>query len=285
MLDKIVGICYNKEYSRKFGFSAKRTERFVETLSQNNNRILENDFITNKLITVLCTACIYAIIVMAIRGWYDTSAFRFIYTGTKVLMFVALAGVAFGIWKAVSDKKKNDGKKRIFSGAFIAVCSAILAYICYRMAYTNYISAAKFLYVLIAAITILYLIYMIYKREYFVLALFGIAAAIYIWRFARGAAGTAGFIIAQIVFLAVLAAVIALVAVMYKNGGTVTLGKTTYRFMNIDAEYKPTLIGLSIIALLIAALFVVPVGAMIYLAYAAAVLVFAYAVYFTVIMM
>lgn len=259
----------------------------MNILPDRENRAADNDLLTNKMMVALCIACIDLMLVMGIRWGYSASgAFPFFYTATKVLMFVMLAVAVFGIFKEVSDRKKGlKHLPKIFTGAFIAGCAALFAFTCYEMAYTDYLSSSRFLYILIPVICVLYLIYVIYRREFFAVALPGAVIALYIWRYARYAAGSAGFYIGQAVLLLVLAALAVLFVHMDRSGGTITVGGVRYRFLPPDAQFRPAILGLCVLAAVVAALFFVSAGVFLYFAYAVVALVFFLAVYFTVIML
>ena len=247
---------------------------------------MQNEWMTNKMMIVLVMACAYVMLVMGIRWGYQSENFLFFYTGTKILLFVSLAAAGFGMIKALIDRKNSiDTSQKLFSGVFIASSAALLAYTCYRMAYTDTVSAAKFLYVLIPALGALYLINMIYRREFFALTFAGAVTTLYIWQYARNNANTLGFVICQIVLLLGLAAVIAAFVWMERTGGTITIGDVQHRFLPEDSVLKPTIAGLCILFILVAAMFFVPANLFIYFAYVSVAMIFSFAVYYTVLML
>ncbi len=259
----------------------------MDILPDREKRTAENNLLTNKMMITLCIACMDLMLVMGIRWGYSASgAFPFFYTATKVLMFIMLAVAVFGIGKEIAGRKKGAVRPgRVFTGAFIAGCAALLAFVCYEMAYTDYLSSSKFLYVFIPAVCVLYLVYLVYRREFFTVSLLGAVVALYIWRYARYAAGSAGFYVWQTVLLLIFAGLIFLFALMNRSGGTITVRGVRYRFLPPDAEFGPALLGLGVLAALVLAMFFIPAGFFMYLAYAAVALVFFLAVYFTVIML
>ena len=242
---------------------------------------------TNRMIATMCLACAAIVLVMGIRmGYNSSSAFNFFYTGSKVMIFVMLAVAVFGVVKQIVDKRKGvDTSMKVFSGAYIAVSALLFAFLFYEMSFTDYLEATKLLYFVIAAAAALYLIYLIYRHEFFFIALAGVVEILYIWRFARYNQGTTAFLICQIVLLALLALAIAFFLKMNATGGTMRIGKNRYRFFPEDGAFVPTIAGLVILALIAAALFFVPGVYMMFCAYAAAAVIFGYAVYFTVLML
>lgn len=262
-------------------------ERFVEILPDNKQKTVLTNLVTNKMIAVMCFACFAILLIMGIRaGYQSASAFRFIYTANKVLMFVMLAAAVFGIVKYFVDRAKGrDTSMQVFSGLFITGLALMLAFIFYEMAYTDYISATKLLYLLIPAIAALYLIRLIYRPEFFPAALAGFVIALYIWRFARYNQGTTAFMICQIVLLALLALCIVFFILMDIYGGALTVGGNRYRFFPPDGRFRPVIIALVLFLAITIALFFVPSVYMMYCAYAAAAVVFGFVVYFTVLML
>ena len=197
-----------------------------------------------------------------------------------------VAVTVLGIVKEIVDRRKNGERpKRVFTGAVIAGWAALTGFTCYEMAYTNYLSSSKFLYVFIPVVCVLYLVYMIYRREFFTVALMGAGIALYIWRYARYAVGSGGFYAAQIVILLILAVLLALFVLMDQSGGTLTVRGVRYRFLPQDAEFRPAILGLAMLAVAVCALFFIPATFFLYCAYAVVALVFFLAIYFTVIML
>lgn len=246
----------------------------------------QNELLTNKMMAVLVIACAYMMLIMGIRWGYQSESFPLFYAATKILLFAALIGFAFGIIYEVIDRKRGvNTAEKLFSGAFIAAAAALLGYICYRMAYTDIAAATKFLYVLIPAVGALYLIHVIYRREFFLIAFTGVLIALYIWQYARYAAGSVGFFICQILLLLSVGAEITGLIWMEHTGGTVTIRGVRYRFLPEDSTLKPAIVGMCVFFMLSAALFLIPANLFMYFAYVSVALVFFFAVYYTVLML
>ncbi len=246
-----------------------------------------SNLVTNKMIAMMCFACAAILLVMGIRaGYRSSSTFQLFYTGSKILFFVMLAVAVFGIVKHFVDRAKGrDTAMQVFSGLFITGIALVLAYVFYKMAFSDYMAATKLLYLLIPAIAALYLIKLIYKPEFFPVALAGFAIAVYIWRFARYNPGSTLFMILQIVILVLLALCIVFFILMDYYGGALTVGGNRYRFFAPDSRFRPVIFAFVLFLVITAALFFIPSSYMMYGAYAAAAVVFGYAVYFTILML
>ena len=246
-----------------------------------------SNLVTNKMIVMMCAACLAIVLVMGIRaGYQSSSSFHFFYIGSKICLFVMLALAVFGVVKHFVDRAKGrDTSMQVFSGLFITGIALVLAFVFYEMAYADYVSATKLLYVLIPALAALYLIRLIYKPEFFPVAFVGFGLGLYIWRFARYNQGTAAFTVWQIVLLVILVLAIVFFILMDLCGGALTVGGNRYRFFSPDSRFRPVILALVLFLAITAALFFVPSVYMMYCAYAAVAVVFGYAVYFTVLML
>ncbi len=149
----------------------------------------------------------------------------------------------------------------------------------------GYSSAIRFLYIAVPSLAVLYLIYMIYQREFCALATFGVLIALYFWRFAQYYKGSVRFLAAQCALLLICLAAAALLFLLQRGDGTLKLGKRKLRLLEMDAEYAASYIFVALFVVILAAAFFVPNAAMIYLAFSTLAVIFIMAVYYAVRMM
>lgn len=252
------------------------------TLAENREKYTDVEFATNKILVVLSLAVGLSLVLMLLNYAYQNiSTFMPAYIASKVLTFASLGGIGFGIYRYCRERRQEPRPRRYFSGALIAIGSFVVGLLFFMMAYTNYVSAVKFMYIVIAAVAVLYVIYSLYQPEFFVIALTGAVDALYIWRVASANAGTLAFYIFTALAVLIVAAVIAVAAISAKNG-LVRLGGNRYRFFRPDTEYIPFIAALGLILALTLAVFFLPAGWIVYAAYAILALIFCAAVYYTV---
>lgn len=240
------------------------------------------EIITNKILVVLSIALVGGILLMGLSYMYQNiNTFKPAYIASKILIYVALAGMVFGIYRAVKEAKQDSDKPKYITGVIIAVTCALAALTFYMMAYTNYFLAVKFMYAVIAAAAILYVIRSLYQGEFFTIAFVGAVDAIFLWRFASKLPGSVLVKIIIVLILAVIALLIAAAAVSSKNG-TVKLGGSRYRFFSEEASFGPFIGVMAVIfAITLAALFI-PYGWITFAAFGIVGIVFCAAVFYTV---
>ncbi len=259
----------------------------MRKVGKQNEVVSRNDYITNKIMVVFILAFAMSIALMLVsRGLDNVNTFIGTYYTVYVLGFAGVAGTILGVVKEVLDRRHGrDLSRKIITGHGIAVCSAVVAFSAFLILFGSYSSAIRFLYIAIPALAVLYLIYMIYQREFCALATFGVLLSLYFWRFAQFYKGSVRFIAAQclLLFLCLLAA--ALLFLLQKGDGTLKIGKKSVALLAMDAEYAASYIFLALFVVILALAFFVPNAAMIYLAFTTLALIFVMAVYYAVRMM
>lgn len=252
------------------------------TLVEDKKKYSDVEFTTNKILIVLSLSVALSFVLMLLNYAYQSiNTFMFVYIASKMLLAASVFGMGYGVYLEVKDSRRETRPKKYFTGAFIATGSFIVGLMFYMMAYTNYMTAVKFMYIVIAAAAILYVIYALYQREFFITAVVGSVDALFIWRCAANWTGSVKFYVFTILVLAVIALLLGVVIVSCAKGN-VKLGGNKYRFFGADTEYIPFIATLGIIFALTLAVFFVPVGWIAYISYAIFALIFCAAVYYTV---
>ena len=256
-------------------------------LGKQNETVSRNDFITNKIMVVFVLAFAMSVVLMLInRGLDNVSTFIGTYYTVYVMGFVGVAGVILGVVKEVMDRRHGrDLSYKIVTGHGIAVCAAVVAVSAFLILFGGYSSAIRFLYIAVPSLAVLYLIYMIYQREFCALTTFGVLIALYFWRFAQYYKGSVRFIAAQVALLLLCLVVAALLFLLQKGDGVLRLGKQKLRVLEMDAEYAASYVFVALFIIILTMAFFVPNVAMIYLAFSTLAVIFIMAVYYAVRMM
>lgn len=256
-------------------------------MDRQKTKVTHNDFITNKIMVVIITALLFTFLLMMInRGLGSSGTFMVAYYSIYVICALGVLGLAFGLCKSFVDVKKGrDVSSQLLTGHGIALCSLIAAASMLLLLFTDYNASLRLLYIVIPSLAVLYLIFMIYQREYFALAALGGLIALYFWRFARYYRGSVRFVVLQAVLLLVCLCMGAALFLLKRGDGTLTIGRHRVRILKTDAEYRATFVFLALYVLLLIAAFFIPNFAILYLAYTTLALVFVMAVYYAVRMM
>ena len=225
----------------------------------------QKDYVTNKLLIVFTLAFIVILALMFIgrrmrsADIYYTAVFH----SMAVVAWVFVGLMALGIIYAIVCKARGkDMRYHLLSGVNIAVVCGFLA-LCFgalAVAYTP--ETLNLLYVVIPAVTILYILYYSFPRDYFVIAATAGVGSIGAWLLGRalnGGPGQSKVLFIAVVLFALLALVIALVAVCQAKGGR--LGR--FEVFAKDAKYWLIYLTAVIVAAVFAALLLIG-GAFVY---------------------
>lgn len=187
--------------------------------------VREKDFITNKLLSVFTLAFVMIFVLMYIgrrmrrADMYYTMFFKGMGVMAAIFAVLMVAGIVYAI---VANKKGIDTRFKLFSGKNIAVVSGFIALCFGALAVSYNPETLKFLYVMVAAVTLLYIVYHSYPREYFTVCAAAGFGAVGVWLICNaltgGVGGTHFPILAAILYVLELA-VIVLTAVIQSKGG------------------------------------------------------------------
>ncbi len=169
----------------------------------------------------------------------------------RVFAWIALAAaVALGVLAFL--RKKKGGKTLALTGGCVA--AGVLALCAFVAGFWGSYGAVRFLYVCVPVAAVLALVYYLYQREFFLVALQGGAALFALWFYYNFAGRADGLVYAVVgVVLALTAAAVALFVVLQRNKGA--LGKA--RVLPRKSNYLPLYLaaGVTVLALLAALIF------------------------------
>ena len=195
----------------------------------NEEAVKEKDYITNKLLSVFTLAfiLIFALLFIGRRmrraDMYYTMVFKSMSIVAICFAVIMVAGIIYAI---VCKSKGRDMRLRLFSGVNIAVVSGFIA-LCFAALAISYTQETlKFLYIIIPAVTVLYIIYHSYQKEFFVLSATAGLGAIGMWLVCRalnGGPGQSKYLLLAITMYVLLALVVVFTALCQAHGGM--LGK------------------------------------------------------------
>lgn len=173
--------------------------------------------------------------------------FQFLRVSTWVLL---AAVVATGAWWLLTRKK--GGKTSLPGGCFVA---ALVLFLCAFVAgFLGSYGGVKFLYVCVPVAAVLALVYYLYQREFFLVALQGGVALFALW-FYYNFFGRANALVYGVLAVVLALSVAAAAVLFVLQRGKGTLGKA--RLLPRKANYLPMYIaaGVTALAVLIALIF------------------------------
>lgn len=181
----------------------------------------------------------------------DVELSRGIYQFLRVFTWVCLAAaVVLGVWRFL--RKRQGGKTLVLTGCCAA---AGILFVCAFVAgfWGNY-GGIRFLYVCVPVAAVLVLIYYLYQREFFLVALQGGLALFALWFYYNFFGRSNGLVYAVLAaVLALTAGAVALFVVLQRGKGA--LGKV--RLFSRKTNYVPLYIaaGITVLAMLAALIF------------------------------
>lgn len=173
--------------------------------------------------------------------------FRFL----RVFTWVCLAGaVGFGVWWLL---RRKQGRKTFVQGACCAACTVL--FLCSLVAgFWGDQGGVRFLYVAVPVAAVLALVYYLYQREFFLVAVQGGAALFALWFYYNFFGANPALVYGVLaVILALSVAACALFFLLGKNKGV--LGKV--RVLPRKTNYLPLYLaaGVTVLAVLVALIF------------------------------
>ncbi len=185
----------------------------------------QKDFVTNKLLSVFTLAFIMVFALMFIgrrmrrADVYYTAFFKAMSVVAIIFAVLMIAGIVYAI---IAKKKGIDTRYKLFSGVNIAVVSGFIALIFTALSASYTTETLKLMYVVIAAVTLLYIIFHSYPREYFTVAASAGIGAVGVWLVCNALNGGVGQtiypLLSAIIFV-LEAALIVWTAIVQKNAG------------------------------------------------------------------
>ncbi len=252
----------------------------MANLNKKEEQTRAQDYVTNKLLCAFTIAFIMIIALIGVgRMMRSTDTFRVAFESVGIFTWVMLGLTVIAAVIAIVAKVRGTGEKYKLVTAkhiavilgFITVCSAILSF-----AFSQ--ETINFLYIVIPAVTVLFIVYHTFPRDFFALSLIAGFAAIGIWLMniaMRYAIILAGALLALIVVATVLTIVANL------NGGKL-FGK---KFFPKDAKFALLYIAYALILALVVVMWFVGTPATYYCVFALLAYIILTGIYYAVKMM
>ncbi|MBR5479069.1 MAG: hypothetical protein IKU84_02735 [Clostridia bacterium] len=227
-----------------------------------SNDTAQQDYVTNKLLCAFTIAFIMIIGVMYFsRMRHRVDTYVAAETGIRVLSIALLvATVIFAIIAIVNSVKGKVEKYKLLTAKHFAVVLgfATACFGAFALAFSE--STVSLLYVVIPTVTVLFIVYHIYPRDFFAISTVTAFGAIGLWlcgNAIKGGMGAGKLWLIIGVVLAALAVLIVATIVIQANGGKVCR-KCRCAFFDKDAKYYLLYATFALIlALLVATWFLV----------------------------
>ena len=146
-------------------------------------RSSETEFGTNRILLVLVIALL-AVLSLLLLDKLIAEAGTAIITifALQILGALSVLGVGFGIYRFIVEKKKKlDVSHRWIRGSTLIIFFGILSFCSFLIVSINPITAIRILYVCVPGFAILYLIFMIFSRDFFIISVLCLFSALLFW--------------------------------------------------------------------------------------------------------
>lgn len=187
-------------------------------MSKNKNKNTKaSDYITNKLLAAFTLAFLLILVLMNI-GRMMTKTTTLVQTMHMMPYFagVCAAGVVFGIVYGIVRKNKGkDDSYCLLSGKNIAVFFGILTFVFGSLTYAFRKETLTMLYVVIPSLTVLYIVFYSYPRDFFVIACTLALGAVACWLTSDMIGGTMNLLGYMVGAGAALLLILGVVAVLW----------------------------------------------------------------------
>ncbi|MEG1240026.1 MAG: hypothetical protein RSD46_01615 [Oscillospiraceae bacterium] len=197
----------------------------------------QEDIALNRLLLWFGGTVILELLVLLMNRVYLNGTVQLVAALNKVILILCVVGVVLavvsGLWLARCRKEKKHTTMPaaclVFFAA-LAICSAVTTL--WRAA------GLDLLYMLLPAICILALVYYLYQREFFTVALLSAGTLLATWLLWKAAGTPSTITYAVCIFVAVLAVVIAIVTrLLQMKDGQFTVKETKLRVFQKNATY------------------------------------------------
>lgn len=243
---------------------------------ERTQRQQQEDLVLNKVLFWCGGGAVLELLLMAVKRW-NLSADGGAGVALKVLPFLALAlGVAGAYW---CGKNRKAGRQSVLPCALcvfflaLGLCSAVL---------WAYAPAVQILIYLVLVAVVLAILYYLYQREFFLVALLCSGGILGLWQVLRDGESARAYGVLAVVCALILAVAIG-AFVLQKAGGVLTLGGKPRELLPKNANYVLVYVTCGLMAAVLIAALVVgsAVGITVYYAVPVAWLLIM-AVYYTV---
>lgn len=252
-------------------------------MSNKSDKTLREEQALNRALAWFgCAAVVEALTLLVKRFYVDyhggeAGIAQFLLRMFPILAVVSAVACAACVYWMVQNAK-NDKTSRL--PAVLAVITAVLA-VCSTVFAVFVGDGVRAMLVLVPVVAVLALIYYLYQKEFFVVAVSGAAALFALW-WMRQTIWTMKIYLLAVVALVVIVLCIALALYLKKGDGVLTLSGKRIRVFGKTANYTVLVVACALMAvLLLAALLLGPTVAY-YLMFGVVALLFVMAVYYTV---
>jgi len=247
----------------------------------------KKDYISNKILVMFTLAFLGVLLLMFVYRFLGRAdSFKATLTCLQAAWWISIAGIVGGIvWEWFAKKKGKDQTYRLMRGRNIAVLSLVVFLSVLFILTYNPFSAIKALYIILPALSVLYLVYYTYQFEFFVITVECAGAALLMWALGKAVRNSyySAYAIAILAVMLVLcAASAAAVYVIGKNGGKLKLGTKSVRLFHKNANLTPLYLTAGVMAALFLIVFIVGAPVAAYGLFAVLGYLFIMAVYYTV---
>lgn len=195
-----------------------------------------DDSVVYKVMIALVAACVCLLSLRSLRSYYATiEGFTALYDYTNIFALVGL--ILAVVSAAVCFLWKNKIARAI--APWFLVAGLLIAAIGRSMRVSG-VADFTFLYFLIFAVLIQYIIYQLYRWEFFLFSLSTVTAGGVFFSFSKGLYWTAKNVTVLVILVLVLAATTLCCRMAYANKGFLSLGKIRVRLFG--AKAAPALI-------------------------------------------
>lgn len=222
-----------------------------------SQEVAQQDYVTNKLLSAFTIAFIMIIGVMYFsRMMHRIDTYVTAMDGVKALSIILLAlTVVFAIIAIVQKIKGKEQKYKLMTPKHLAVVLGFATACFGALALAFSENTVSLLYIVIPTVTVLFIVYNVYPRDFFAISLISAFGAIGLWLTGSAISGGMGasklWLIIGVV-LAVLAVLIVATIVVQANGGKLCR-KSTCKYFDKDAKYYLIYITFALIIALLAA--------------------------------
>ncbi len=215
--------------------------------------IKKTDFLVNKSMGV------FALAILGILGLVGVSRAAATASGYVVILNLSWVVLALGavlligaVYWALRDRKVEDlPPYRYFSGLDLGIIAVLLIFSAVLYRVFDALSVTRLLYVVYPACAILYLLFSLLQRIFFLQALLCGGSMILMWIVAR--AGSATAIVFSILGIVLAAAFAAFFAILKAGDGAIRVGSHTFHPVEHGEEYGVAFLSVVITALLFVA--------------------------------
>ena len=222
---------------------------------EKTERAKQEDAVLNKVLYWIVGAVVLEFLLLLVNRFYVSYTVAMLETALAIETALGVLSVVFPIcfvlslvWAALSRKKGREGRLPLF----LTVLSAALA-VCCIISRLFKGSGVHFLYIAVPVVAVLALVYYLYQREFFTVAVLCVLGILGVWMSQR--TGNHPMLVYgyMVVLAAILVVVVVLSRVLDSKGGVLTLGGRPWTVMPKSANYIMFYVTCAIVAVVVIA--------------------------------